>query len=287
MNFGIDESKVLYGLGALLGVISIIYFGHELILGLSPTVKSLILFSVSAIFLVSGDLIDNKLLKTSVSIFSGFAYIVFLTYAFAKFNFSQVQTFTLLAGSSAAFTGLGYLRSEEIFSLNSGRSKKIITALAVLVVISIGFDVTGGQPEYQLDLKDKVEVTEGEQFSAGMLRVENNFPLSRNIDLPRYDGCIAFNSTVSENLYVHPDGEGIIRGGENLEFNLTEEVYFRGPQIEQAREEIVEKENRDISANYKVKNQECPDDLENQTIYITAEEDSSSILRRSSTENID
>lgn len=283
MDFHVDESKILYGLGAFLGVASIIYFGHELILGLSPTVKSLILVSASAIFLVSGDIIENKLLMNSVYIFSGFAYLIFLTYVFARFDLSQIQTFGLLAGSSAAFIGLGYLRTEEIFSLKSGQSKKIITGLTVLALIFIAFDVTGTQPEYQLDLKEEINVSEGEEFSVGTLRVENSFLLSRNIELPNYDGCIAYNETTSDNVYIHPDGEGIISGGETQKFNLTDQIHFEGPPYER-HGEVIEREREDTTAKYTVKNQECPDKIDNQTIYITTGEDSSSVYGGKSVE---
>lgn len=276
MDFNLDESKILYGLGAFLGVISIIYFGHELILGLSPTVKSFILVSASAIFILSGDLTSNNLLKNSVYVFSGFAYIIFLTYVFAKFDLSQLQTFGLLAGSSAAFISLGYLRSEDIYSLNPDKSKKIISFLAVLLVISVGFDVLGSQPEHQLELKDDVKVSEDEEFSVGVIRVENNFPLSRNIDLSNYKGCIAYNKSFSDNLYFYPEGSGIIGGGETQKFDLNDRVHFRGPPVENHGEEI-EQERKDISATYEVKNMECPEELESQTIYLTSDNDSSSI----------
>jgi hypothetical protein len=257
MDFKIDEAKLLYGLGAFLGIIAIIYFGHELILDLSPTIKSFILLSGTVMFLGAAEYVRHGFLKSSFYIFSAFSYLSFLVYIFARFSFSSEQIFLILAASSALFIGLGYLRSEKGYEVTEDQAKKVLGAVIALVALAVVFDVVGAQPKYNLELKETVEVVEGEEFEVGVLEIKNDFLLSRNVDTPTFRGCLFIEEGHDRrNIYVSPDDRGLIAGSATERLSLTESV--RSPHDQ----------NMSVSGNYTVVNQECPSEPEERTIYI-------------------
>lgn len=263
MDLEIDESKIFYGLGSFLGVISILYFGHELILDLSPTIKSFILLSSTAMFLGAAEYVRNGVLKSSFYVFSSFSYLSFLVYMFARFSFSSEQIFLILAASSTVFVGLGYFRSEKGYSLNKEQSKKVLGAVITLVAVAVVFDVMGSQPEYSLELHESVEVVEGEEFEIGVFEIRNDFVLSRNVDVPTFRGCLYMSEDHEpRNIYIHPDDPGLIGGGETERTSLADTV--NSPH----------RENVTYSGNYSVvRGQECPSDAEERTIYISEGEE--------------
>lgn len=259
MDFEIDESKLLYGLGAFLGVVAIIYFGHELILDLSPTIKSFILLSSAVAFLGAAEYVRNGVLKSSFYVFSSFSYLSFLVYMFARFSFSSEQIFLILAASSTVFIGLGYLRSEKGYEVTRDQARKVLGAVMVLVAVAVVFDVIGSQPEYSLELHDSVEVNAGEEFEIGVLEIQNDFPLSRNIETPTFRGCLFIEEgRDGRNIYVDFDDRGLIAGGITERIPLTEDAHY----------ERQEDQNITISGNYTVVNGECPSEPEKRTIYI-------------------
>jgi hypothetical protein len=254
-NLDFDASKVLYIFGAFLGICSIAYFGFELILNLSPTLKSFIILIGSVMFLVSTDLVENSILKFCLFVLSAFSYLSFLAYTFARFSMGSRQVFLILAASSAAFTGLGYVKSEKNFELELGQAKQILGLLTVTIFVLVAFDGVGAQPEYELNLKDTVEVSEGEELSLGVLEVHNDFLFSRNMDLPRHTGCLVFSENESpERIYSSPDGKGIIMGQKKEKFNITETIGER-----HERRLNQEDEDLNLSGSYKVYNKECPE----------------------------
>lgn len=259
MDFKIDEAKLLYVLGAFLGIIAIIYFGHELILDLSPTIKSFILLSSTVMFLGAAEYVRQDILKSSFYIFSAFSYLSFLVYMFARFSFSSEQIFLILAASSAVFIGLGYLRSEKGYEVTQDQARKVLGALIVLVALAVVFDVLGSQPEYSLELHKTVDVAEGEEFEIGVLELRNDFLLSRNIDTPTFRGCLFIEEGHDgRNIYVNPDVGGLVSGGTTDRISLTEDAHY----------ERHEDQNVTISGNYTVVNEECPSEPEERTVYI-------------------
>lgn len=274
MELEIDESKLLYGLGAFLGIMAIIYFGYELILDLSPTIKSFILLSGAAVFIGGAEYVRQGLMKSSFYIFASFSYLSFLMYMFVRFSFGSEQIFLILAASSAVFIGLGYLRSEKGFNLARGQAKKFVAAVLVLVAILMVFDVLGSQPEYTLELENSVEIVKGEEVTLGEIVVRNDFLFSRNLEMPTFRGCVFVQEGFDgENIYISPDTSGLISGSSEKRIPLNEEVHFR-----------VSEEDRNITlkGNYSIVNSECPDEPEERTIYVHEGEESgviSSIVR--------
>ncbi|MFB6159322.1 MAG: hypothetical protein ABEJ95_06750 [Candidatus Nanohalobium sp.] len=267
MDLEIDESRIFYSLGSFLGVLALIYFGHELIFDLSPTVKTFMLLSGTGLFLSAADVFENGLMKTSLYVLSAFSYLVFLVYMFARFDFTSSQIFAVLTVSSAVFMALGYVRSEKGFRLETGNAKKVIAGLTVLLFAVVLFDVTGAQPEYSLSLREEVKVVEGREFSVGVLEVSNSFPLSRSLEPPSYEGCISKKGNDSRPIYISPSSNGLIAGGETERFNLTDEVYPRRD------------ENVSYSGIYGVENSRCPDKPDRYMIYLSESVDSEVVHR--------
>lgn len=262
IDYIFDESRLLYGLGAFLGVISILYFGHELILDLSPTIKSLTLLSGTVVFLSAAEYVRHRVLSFSFYVFSAFSYLSFLTYTFAKFQFSSEQIFLTLAASSVVFIGLGYFKSERGYELDSDQAKKVLGAVAVLVAAAVVFDVTGAQPEYSVELHEKVEVVEGQEFEIGVFEVRNDFLLSRNVETPAIRGCVSVSEDYERNIYIRPDTGSVISGGSTETVSLKENLRSRHD------------ENITVSGNYTVVEGECPSDPEEKTIYVHEGDDS-------------
>lgn len=266
MILDFDESKLLYGLGAFLGVISIVYFGHEIILDLSPTIKAFMLLSSTALFLLAADYLSNSVLRSSFYVFSGFSYLSFLVYIFARFSFTTEQTFLILASSSSLFIGLGYLKSEKGYELSGIQVTKAAGAVLALVALLIVFDVMGAQPQYELQLEDSVQVVEGEEARFGQLVVRNDFLFSRNLDVPSFGGCAVTPSGEERGIYVSPEDPGLIEGDTTLRFNLTDSLRTRPDS------------NGTVSGNYTVNRGECPEEPARGNVYIE-ESDGREILR--------
>lgn len=257
MDFDIDQSRVLYGLGGFLGVISILYFGQELILNLSPTIKSFILLLGTAGFLSAGEYVGHKTLKSSFYIFSAFSYLSFLVYTIFKFQLGSGSTFLLLAFSSAVFIGLGYLRSGKGYEMKRDRARFILSVVIAVVALVMVLDVVGPQPQYSLELEEEVEVVEGEEFQVGVLEIRNDFLLSRGVEVPTYRGCLG--DTGYGGVYIRPEIENDILGGSTVKrLELVDDV--RTAPIE----------NRTVSGNYTVLEEGCPEDPEEGVLYISS-----------------
>ena len=267
MELNWDGSKILYVVGGFLGIISIIYFGQELILNLSMAVKAFILFSTAAVFIEAAEYIQTGSLKAVSYILAGVSYLSMLLYIFGRFNFNSELTFLILAASSAAFTLLGYWKSEKNLKLGREKFKKFMALTGILVVTAIVFDVTGAQPETSVELKDSVKVVDGERFSVGTLQVRNDFLLPRLIDVENIDGCLVSPEGMREGIYLDADFEDTIPGKTTVERNLTDTLY---PSPE---------ENATITGNYSIKSGDCRRNSENSTIYITDGVDSLEVRR--------
>jgi len=124
--------------------------------------------------------------------------------------------------------------------------------------------VLGAQPEYGLDLQEKVEVVEGEEFEIGVLEIQNDFPLSRNVDTPTFRGCLFIEEGhEARNIYFSPDTGGIVSGSTTERISLMEDAHY----------ERHEDQKVTISGNYTVVNEECPSESEERTVYIHAGDD--------------
>lgn len=233
MDVDWDAGTVLYAFGAFLGVVTIAYFGRSLIFDLSPTVKALLLLAGSGAGLLTAQYQPRKPFSSAFNVLAVTAYLVFLAYTTLRFSFSTEETFALLAASSAVFLALGYLVREHGFTLDPGRARKALLVLVAVGVVLTAFDVLGPQPTYDVALNDTVTVETGPQVVLGTVTVENPFLLSRDIDVPRFEGCLY--TPERERLFIDtaPTGEvlvGPLPGGATRMYTLEGRVPMERPR---------------------------------------------------------
>lgn len=189
MALKFKSTDVLYALGALLGVATVLYFGVEVVLAFAPAVKSVLLFLAFAAFLVAG-VAASRALAAVFYVLAAATYAVFLGYTLVRFEFGTDAIFASLAVSSVLFLGLGYLVRER----GVASRRRVGTVLLVIVVVAAAvsaFDVLGAKPTYTLELEDEVDLTtRSYMVPIGTVTAENGFVFSRTADPPTYRACV-------------------------------------------------------------------------------------------------
>lgn len=193
MDIGVDSSKLMYFVGGLLGVVTVIYFGSEVVADMSPTLKSAVLLMAFAFFLVAGQAARSESLDSLLYVLSAGSYIVFLWYTVSRFSLSENLVFVLLGVSSLLFVGLGYAFREKEFELEPKHARVALAALVVLAAAAVAVDVLAAQPTIETEFEDGVsfdDVGPGDRVVVGETTVSNEFPLSRFAELPHHAGCV-------------------------------------------------------------------------------------------------
>lgn len=270
MSFDIDNSHVLYGLGVVLGVFTVLYFGLEVILSLSPATKSFLLLAGSAGFFILADYLKTDIIETVLYILSGTTYLVFTGYTLLRFELGSELTFLFLAASSALFIFLGYRVSEKGLGVDRERYKQLLTGLAAISAVLLVFDVLGAQPEHNLQLDEQVELSAGEEAVIGTYTVGNNFLLPRDANPRRYSSCIFNDGERVRRTYSSidwPDREpGMLYSGDSVQGNITASIH----------EVSVEHENEtvNVSGTYSIGLQNsCPQTAEGNQVVVVEERD--------------
>ncbi|MFB6208370.1 MAG: hypothetical protein ABEJ69_03400 [Candidatus Nanohaloarchaea archaeon] len=211
----IEESYVMYGLGVLLGVFAVFYFGFEILQGLSPVTKSALLLGVALSFFAAGYSFSQKLLRTALQGLGAVSYVVFVGYLMLKFGFSKEIDFLVLAFSSAIFLGVGYMVGQG-FEVPVQRARQMLVALVLAGLLMVAVDVSGPQPRYDLQLHDNVTLVEGEPVEIGVLRISNDFFLPREVDPVRYETC----SSAEQRFLLQQDSPGTVGGDQQVDVSL-------------------------------------------------------------------
>lgn len=221
MGFDWDISQILYMVGVLFGVTSLIYFGRELILKLSPVIKSAVLFLIFGGFFAGAEYIPDRSTSKFLYLISASSYIVSFVYSVSKFNCTAEQIFFGLLISSVLFMGLGYLKGEG----NELRKKNLKAALILItaaIIILLSFDIIGPRPNTNLELKETINTTNRIEIDLGKLKVSNNFLFTRNFEKPNYGACV--HTPEERDLWVDVErkkGEqDTIKGNKKLNLNL-------------------------------------------------------------------
>lgn len=240
MDVDWDAGTVLYAFGAFLGVVTIAYFGRSLIFDLSPTVKALLLLGGAAAGLLTAQYRPRKPFSSAFNVLSVAAYLVFLGYTTLRFAFSTEETFLLLAASSAVFLGLGYLVREREVVLTPERARKVLLALMATAFLLTAFDVLGPQPTYDVALNDTVTVADQPEprITIGTVTVRNPFPLSRDVNVPRFEGCLYTPERQRLLLELQPPediDEGPLPGGATRTYTLRATVPLQRDREETGR----------------------------------------------------
>lgn len=230
MDVELESSEVLYLVGALLGVVAIVYFSAEIIVELSPTLKSVILLLGFVFFFGAAQYAESTLLDAVLYVLAAGSYVVFLGYTVLRFSLGENGVFLLLAASSALFIGLGYALHELRLGLDRRQAIGVMILVVVVVVAGTGFDFLGPQATVDTDFRDTVSVGDvgspDEQVVIGEVTANNPFVLSRTAELPNLQACLPATGGVQPLSYRGEDAGFVSRnmllgGGEEKTFRIT------------------------------------------------------------------
>jgi len=266
----INTTYALYLFAGIFFIISIIYFGAEVIFQLSPVTKSLLLLSLTDLIVLTGIYTSGRI-KSILSYLTGFiSYLIFVAYTLGIFNPSTELTLAFLLLSAAAFAALGKLIDGGKLVITSRRYKGII---ALIVVASAGItaaDMVGPQVEYPVELEENVEIQEGSN-EVGQMQAVNDYYLMRSYEVPDYEAC-AFDPErrdVRVDIGDYDTDSGNLDGGGSKTFNVTVDARAM------PRTEIeVPSDRQPIRGEFAVETAEgCPSNGENRTIYLFEDND--------------
>lgn len=265
MTYDIDSSHILYGLGAVLGVYTVLYFGLEVILSLSPATKSFMLVAGSAAFFLGAGYLETEKVSNILYGFSGFSYLVFTGYTLLRFDFSSEMTFLFLGGSSALFIYLGYRVSDGGLGFERSDYRKAVTGLVAVAALLLVFDVLGAQPQHNLDLKETVELESGENV-VGTYTISNSFLLPRDADPKRYSTCVYAEGEREMRSFSGVEWQesspNMLYSGDSVAGNLTARV----PNVEPRHEEG---QQVNISGTFKVEQRDsCPETVDGKKVVV-------------------
>jgi hypothetical protein len=266
MDFDFDNSSVLYVLGAILGIVAVLYFGGEVILRFSPVVKSALMFLGFVTFLIAANAVRTAILDTAFYLLSVTSYVAFLGYTIGKFDLGTDGTFFALAVSSALFLSLGYVVRETEFGLQPAHAKITLGVILLVVAGLVAFDVVGAQPQYTLQLKDEVNVTAPGKVELGTATVANRFVLSRNLDPPEYEACLYTPRKHVVQIYMDPTYGGqpdVLDSGDVRET----EIGIHVPKLGE-REDEGESEPANLGTIPVKQRDDCPETSETSRIVV-------------------
>lgn len=188
----IEPSLVVYAFGAIFGVLSILYFARDILLSLSLTVKSIIMYAFSLSLLVLGVSVGNSILSIVLLVVGGAGYAISSFYVIRWYNRERMGRFILFAISSVLFVLLGWLISSGATSELSIQNSVIISG--ILILVSIVASVTdwreGNTVRYEANIREKV----GEDGEVGTIKISNNSRMFRKtFSTPNVNGTIEIN----------------------------------------------------------------------------------------------
>lgn len=271
----IDGTTILYGIGAVLGIAAVLYFGQEVLLSLSPTIKSGLLFLAFSVFLIAGIHLGKNTINTALVVLSVGTYIVFLGYTIFRFRPSTNTIFLALAASSALFIGIAYAVNERELTLTQDQVKYIIGGGLILAALLITGDVLGPQASTTTEFADTVNLssaTDG-RITIGTVQSDNPFIFSRTVDYPRYRACLV-TSNATKRLESHANIDSrqktLLSGWETATYNIT----ARFPVAASAPDQPSHPDLPSISANELetvpvIQAEECPDTRDEPALIVT------------------
>ena len=216
MMKGSAGSTALYALGVIFGILTFIYFGVEVILNISPTLKSLLLLLGSFTLFAATGFSRSGMKNMPLYILSASSYLVFTLYTLVRFELGSSLTFLLLAGSSAVFLGAAHLISEKGIELERRHARIAVPFLAALILAFFLYDLSGPRVEKELDLRENVTVDQ-ENLVLGEVEISNEFLFSRVYEVEDYQVCFPGDERA---LIRMEDRSGLLQGGESTSVEL-------------------------------------------------------------------
>ncbi len=235
MDIEFDSSYILYGAGVLFAIITFVYFAQQLVFDLAPFTRSASLFLLFALLFILGNHLYRETVGKVFYILSAASYIVFLVYTVTRFEFTTNQVFAVLGFSALLFLGLGHLVKKKGRFIDRKTFKYLIVFLISVLALILLFDVFGGQPEFELELYEEINFEEGSRSDIGFITVRNPFFLSREYEVPSYEGCLFVPEEEIDEQPVmvrysdHSLSSGTIEGNGEIEVSIEADLrdYYR------------------------------------------------------------
>lgn len=250
-----NPDRILTRFGIFLGVVSVVYFGREAIFNLTPVTKSVLLVLASAFFLGGSKLVDDKGSVVALYLFSSVSYLTFLFYYILRMKPATGTVFILLSASGAIFTVIGKKIGE--YEINTRKAKKVGAALLLASFLLVSADLNAPDTEYRTEFKDTVQIEE-QTARIGNVTVQNNYFLPQVYRIENIETCSANAVEIRVEPEEPEEDSGIIGGKSEKTIGFKISRYPRTEITEgmQSSFRVVESDN-------------CPDNPDNRTIYIT------------------
>lgn len=227
MNKGLASSTAFYILGMVFGLFTILYFGMEVIIEISPAVKSVILFLSSITFFSATGLATSKWRNIPLYFLASVSYLIFVGYTLVRFNFGSATTFLILAGSSTAFLAAGFMVNEKQVNIPEKKARYLVAAGVIMIIGLFLLDLSGPQAQADTTFRNSLNMSNGEEKAIGTVQINNDFILPRATELPDYRACT--EDPLRANVYVEKEGD-TVSGKSKVEMELKARLY--GPQTE-------------------------------------------------------
>lgn len=266
-----DISYILYGMAVVLAAASLMVFGFDVLMSLSPTIRSLLLLLTFTFFVAAGNYTSEKGIRNIFYLIAAFAYGIFLLYTFAVFNLSSEAVFLMLAVSSIMFMGFGYMAKQRETLLEAEIAKLVMIMTIILTVIVLVGDLAGAQPTMETTYVDRIDVTEQQQ-QVGTLTLTNPFIVSREVEPQFPQGCLVAAEGRIEGVPMDLERRpSLLAGGETEVINMT----VRIPYEQGADEQEFAWLGNYSQVRVDTSQDSCPSDAETATLFITGENDRS------------
>ena len=183
---GFDESFVIYALGVLFGVGSILYFARDLLSSLSVTVKALTLYAVSVLTFGISVVLSSSIFTLILIIFCGFMYTATTVYVWKQYDLKKSGRFLLLAVSSILLLGVG--RSLQVDLFADYNSLLIGGIAAVPLILSLVLSIIDLREEtpitYEFEFQRQIADVCSQEQEIGTITVSNDSYFRREFNIP-------------------------------------------------------------------------------------------------------
>lgn len=193
---GVDASIIMYAFGVIFGVISILYFTRDILVSLSVTVKSLVLYAVSIFMFSLSIFVSSGVISVILMIFFGSSYTFATSYVWKTYRFEKLGRFLILATSSVILLSIGRSLQTDLFTNLQGMISIVGVGLVPLIVVILVSAIDIMEEEnitYKFEFKDTIsDITEA-QCSIGELEIENNSYFRRKFESPNIEAKLSLN----------------------------------------------------------------------------------------------
>lgn len=230
MEFDIDQSQILYAVGAFLSVASAGYLiGSQV--SLSPLTKSVLLLLSFAGFYLVGQNIEGKEIRIITLGLSGISAVLFVMYTVFRFDIPSSLTLLGLAVSAVLFMVAGYNLDRIRAYQWPFSSRQAVIGAVFLGLILTGADMATSDLQYNYQWEESVNISDEEDTRIGEVTVSNSFLLPREIERPEYDVCIY--TPERRSVYTSVEGD------EGLLWHGKKEMEITGRTVDRAEHEPV------------------------------------------------